>query len=61
MDSSENVFAGGRSNFSQTCNLLSQYLKVKGSFGELSLGLTPNLAAEPKGKRFYCIFEFLGL
>nr|ATA66294.1 TIFY10A [Salvia miltiorrhiza] len=40
-------FAGGRSNFSQTCNLLSQYLKEKGSFGELTLGLTPT--SEIKG------------
>ncbi|KAI3447235.1 hypothetical protein Pfo_003900 [Paulownia fortunei] len=52
MGSSEKVdsgrFSGGRSNFSQTCSLLSQYLKEKGSFGDLSLGLTPKLA-EPKG------------
>ncbi|KAK4432784.1 protein TIFY 10B [Sesamum alatum] len=52
MGSSEKVDSGkgsaGRSSFSQTCSLLSQYLKVKGSFGDLSLGLTPNLA-EPKG------------
>ncbi|KAL7133290.1 hypothetical protein ABFS83_12G130700 [Erythranthe nasuta] len=41
-------FAGGRSNFSQTCNLLSQYLKENGSFGDLRLGLTPE-SAEPKG------------
>ncbi|GFP79445.1 protein tify 10a [Phtheirospermum japonicum] len=41
-------FPGGRSNFSQTCSLLSQYLKVKGSFGELSLGLTPHMS-ESKG------------
>ncbi|KAF9616051.1 hypothetical protein IFM89_028517 [Coptis chinensis] len=27
-----------KSNFSQTCNLLSQYLKEKGSFGDLSFG-----------------------
>nr|QZL14041.1 jasmonate ZIM-domain protein 2 [Mentha canadensis] len=40
-------FSGGRSNFSQTCNLLSQYLKEKGSFGELTLGLTPT--TEHKG------------
>ncbi|XP_075509616.1 protein TIFY 10B-like [Primulina tabacum] len=30
---------GGRSNFSKTCGLLSQYLKEKGSFGDLTLGL----------------------
>ncbi|KAH6779165.1 hypothetical protein C2S52_010402 [Perilla frutescens var. hirtella] len=40
-------FSGGRSNFSQTCNLLSQYLKEKGGFGELKLGLSPS--SEPKG------------
>ncbi|KAE8667092.1 hypothetical protein F3Y22_tig00112452pilonHSYRG00055 [Hibiscus syriacus] len=27
-------------SFAQTCNLLSQYLKEKGSFGDLSLGMT---------------------
>ncbi|KAL3623572.1 hypothetical protein CASFOL_032388 [Castilleja foliolosa] len=52
MASFENVdsgrFTGGRSNFSQTCSLLSQYLKAKGSFGELSLGLTPH-TSESKG------------
>lgn len=31
--------SGQKSNFSQTCSLLSQYLKEKGTFGELSLGL----------------------
>ncbi|KAL0333674.1 UNVERIFIED_CONTAM: protein TIFY 10A [Sesamum angustifolium] len=50
MGSSEKMDSGrGRSSFSQTCSLLSQYLKVKGSFGDLSLGLTPNLADQPKG------------
>ncbi|CAA0836859.1 Protein TIFY 10A [Striga hermonthica] len=34
-------FPGGRSSFSQTCALLSRYLKMNGSFGELSLALTP--------------------
>ncbi|KAG6431642.1 hypothetical protein SASPL_109723 [Salvia splendens] len=33
--------AATRSNFSQTCSLLSQYLKEKGTFGDLTLGLTP--------------------
>ncbi|KAK6944719.1 CO/COL/TOC1, conserved site [Dillenia turbinata] len=33
-----------KSSFSQTCNLLSQYLKEKkGSFGELSLGINCNV------------------
>ncbi|CAI9765976.1 unnamed protein product [Fraxinus pennsylvanica] len=40
-------FSGQRSNFSQTCSLLSQYLKEKGSFGDITLGLTQNF--EPKG------------
>lgn len=34
-------FSGQKSNFSQTCTLLSQYLKERGSFGDLHLG-TPN-------------------
>ncbi|KAF2304142.1 hypothetical protein GH714_028022 [Hevea brasiliensis] len=29
-----------KSSFSQTCSLLSQYIKEKGSFGDLSLGMT---------------------
>ncbi|VFQ63424.1 unnamed protein product [Cuscuta campestris] len=33
---------GQRSTFSTTCNRLSQYLKEKGSFGDLTLGLAPN-------------------
>ncbi|KAE8689146.1 putative polygalacturonase-like [Hibiscus syriacus] len=31
--------------FSQTCSLLSQYLKEKGSFGDLTLGMTCNVEA----------------
>ncbi|KAJ1418799.1 Tify domain [Sesbania bispinosa] len=31
-----------KSAFSQTCSLLSQYLKEKGSFGDLTLGMTCN-------------------
>ncbi|XP_061361747.1 protein TIFY 10A-like [Gastrolobium bilobum] len=31
-----------KSSFSQTCSLLSQYLKEKGSFGDLTLGITCN-------------------
>ncbi|KAK4342345.1 hypothetical protein RND71_038161 [Anisodus tanguticus] len=46
MTSSEIVdsgrLAGQKSHFSQTCSLLSQYLKVKGSFGNLSLGFHRN-------------------
>ncbi|KAK1308648.1 Protein TIFY 10B [Acorus calamus] len=32
-----------KSNFSVTCSLLSQYLKEKGSFGDLSLGMKGNV------------------
>ncbi|XP_054790953.1 protein TIFY 10A-like [Prosopis cineraria] len=32
-----------QSAFSQTCSLLSQYLKEKGSFGDLTLGMTCNI------------------
>lgn len=35
-----------RSNFAQTCNLLSHYLKEKGSFGDLSLGIKGKLEAK---------------
>lgn len=35
-------FSGQRTNFSNTCNRLSQYLKENGSFGDLSLGLSRN-------------------
>ncbi|KAF8388705.1 hypothetical protein HHK36_025385 [Tetracentron sinense] len=37
-----------KSNFAQTMSLLSQYLKEKGTLGELSLGMSCNL--EGKGK-----------
>ncbi|XP_010261778.1 PREDICTED: protein TIFY 10B [Nelumbo nucifera] len=55
-DSSETRrFPGGKtvktpekSNFSQTCSLLSQYLKEKGNFGDLSLGM--NCSLQGKGK-----------
>ncbi|KAK3213359.1 hypothetical protein Dsin_018065 [Dipteronia sinensis] len=36
-----------KSSFSQTCSLLSQYLKEGGSFGDLSLGITCNV--QPNG------------
>ncbi|KAK7328749.1 hypothetical protein VNO77_22868 [Canavalia gladiata] len=36
-----------KSTFSQTCSLLSQYIKEKGSFGDLTLGMTCN--TEPNG------------
>jgi jasmonate ZIM domain-containing protein len=34
-----------RASFSHKCSLLSQYLKEKGSFGDLSLGMTCNVEA----------------
>ncbi|XP_027366640.1 protein TIFY 10A-like [Abrus precatorius] len=34
-----------KSTFSQTCSLLSQYIKEKGSFGDLTLGMTCNTEA----------------
>lgn len=37
--------SGQKSNFSHTCTLLSQYLKVKGSFGDLSLDISRNFEA----------------
>ncbi|GFQ01196.1 protein tify 10a [Phtheirospermum japonicum] len=40
-------FSGGRYNFSQMCTLLSQYVKEKGSFGDLKLGL--NCSLDTKG------------
>ncbi|KAL1363981.1 hypothetical protein HN51_012138 [Arachis hypogaea] len=36
-----------KSSFSQTCSLLSQYIKEKGNFGDLTLGITCN--TEPSG------------
>jgi jasmonate ZIM domain-containing protein len=33
-------FSGRKPSFSQTCTRLSRYLKEKGSFGDLSLGMT---------------------
>ncbi|XP_047947947.1 protein TIFY 10A-like [Salvia hispanica] len=41
VDSGRLPAAATRSNFSHTCSLLSQYLKEKGTFGDLTLGLTP--------------------
>lgn len=42
-----------KSNFSHTCSLLSQYLKEKGTFGDLSLGMTCN----PKGEGILLAFS----
>lgn len=46
-----------KSSFSQTCSLLSQYLKEGGSFGDLSLGISSNI--EANGKVFNYIFVWL--
>ncbi|XP_051148301.1 protein TIFY 10a-like [Andrographis paniculata] len=49
MDSTGKAFSGRRSNnFSQTCSLLSQYLKERGSFGDVTLGLNPSLATDER-------------
>ncbi|OVA04222.1 Tify [Macleaya cordata] len=40
-----------KSNFSQTCSLLSQYLKENGSFGDLNLGITRNLEGRTEAFR----------
>ena len=45
-----------RSNFSQTCNLLSQFLKEKGRFGDLSLGMAGK--SETKGMFSFFFFFF---
>lgn len=45
-------------SFSQKCSMLSQYLKEKGSFGDLSLGMTCT-TMEPNGKPFDFISLFL--
>ncbi|KAE7999027.1 hypothetical protein FH972_003512 [Carpinus fangiana] len=37
-----------RSNFAQTCNLLSQYVKEKGRAGDISLGMTRKLESKEK-------------
>lgn len=41
---------GEKSTFSVTCSLLSQYLKEKGSLGELGLSITPRPLEQAKGK-----------
>ena len=46
-----------KSTFSQTCSLLSQYIKEKGSFGDLTLGMTCN--TEPSGTDYQILRNFL--
>ena len=43
-----------KASFSQKCNRFSQYLKEKGSFGDLSLGMTCN--TEPNGMYWFYLF-----
>ena len=40
-------------SFTQTSSLLSQYLKEKGSFGDLTLGMTCNVEANGKFLNFF--------
>ncbi|KAG1358834.1 protein TIFY 10a [Cocos nucifera] len=40
---------GGKSSFSVTCSRLSQYLKENGSFGDISLSITPRPLEQAKG------------
>ncbi|XP_010932384.1 protein TIFY 10a [Elaeis guineensis] len=40
---------GGKSSFSVTCSRLSQYLKENGSFGGISLSITPRPLEQAKG------------
>ncbi|KAG9156300.1 hypothetical protein Leryth_009170 [Lithospermum erythrorhizon] len=42
-----------KTNFSQTCSLLSQYLKENGPFGELSLGLSAYLQSHGGATNFF--------
>ncbi|XXG81639.1 hypothetical protein AAC387_Pa09g2221 [Persea americana] len=44
--------SGQKPSFSRTCSLLSRYLKEKGSFGDLSLGMTCNLDDKAKFEAF---------
>lgn len=48
--------SGRKPSFSQTCSRLSRYLKEKGSFGDLTLGMTckPDL----NGKQPLDLFSF---
>ncbi|KAG9458023.1 hypothetical protein H6P81_002531 [Aristolochia fimbriata] len=41
-----------KSTFSQTCSLLSQYLKEKGSFGDVSFGMTCSIDAKGKSEAY---------
>lgn len=45
--------SGQKKSFSRTCSLLSRYLKEKGSFGDLSLGMTCNLDDKAKSEAFH--------
>ncbi|KAK7347891.1 hypothetical protein VNO80_22432 [Phaseolus coccineus] len=43
-----------KSTFSQTCSLLSQYLKEKGTFGDLTLGMTCTVEANASPSETSC-------
>ncbi|QCD80212.1 CO/COL/TOC1 protein [Vigna unguiculata] len=43
-----------KSTFSQTCSLLSQYLKEKGTFGDLTLGMTCTAEANGSSSEASC-------
>ncbi|XP_047157804.1 protein TIFY 10A-like [Vigna umbellata] len=43
-----------KSTFSQTCSLLSQYLKDKGTFGDLTLGMTRTVEANGSSSEASC-------
>ncbi|XP_068662576.1 protein TIFY 10A-like [Aristolochia californica] len=42
-----------KSTFSQTCSLLSQYLKEKGGFGDVSFGMSCSIDAKGKSERYH--------
>lgn len=47
-----------KSNFAQTCNLLSQYLKERGSLADIGLGMATKL--ETKGTTCFLILSLSG-
>ncbi|XP_039057819.1 protein TIFY 10A-like [Hibiscus syriacus] len=49
-----------KSSFAQTCSLLSQYLKEKGSFGDLNLGMTCNVEADGRTMNLFPVNEKSG-
>lgn len=52
----------GKSNFVQTCNLLSRYIKEKGTLRDLNIeigGKIESLEAIGKGEKKVCIFFYV--